>query len=123
MIIGIAALVLFLFGGGGSLEFYLTNLKDPVKEHVQDKDRQEAILDASKALSKELKDIQKEVTDEFKDYVKAHADYESTPADFDEVTDEMVANQLKLAKQVLDARDKIHSQMTESEWAAVFSKQ
>ena len=123
MIIGITALCLFLFGGGGGLEFYLTNLKDPVKEHVQNKDHQDVILDASKALGKELKDIQKDVTEGFKGYVEEHADYESTPADFDEVTDEMVANQLKLAKQVLDARDKIHSQMTSEEWSAVFSKQ
>ncbi len=123
MIIGITALYLFLFGGGGSLEFYLTNLKDPVKEYVQDKERQDVIIEASKALSKELGNIQKEVTDQFNDYVKAHADYESTPEDFDEVTDEMVASQLKLAKQVLDARDKMHEQMTADEWRAVFSKQ
>lgn len=123
MIIGLTALFLFLFGGGGSLEFYLTNLKDPVKAHVQNKDHQDTILDASKALSKELKDIQKDVVDGFKSYVKAHADFESTPADFDAVTDEMVANQLKLAKAVLDARAAMHSQMTEAEWNAVFSKQ
>ena len=123
MIIGITALCLFLFGGGGGLEFYLTNLKDPVKEHVQDKDRQEVILDASKALGKELTDIQKDVTAGFKAYVKAHADYESAPEDFDQVTDEMIANQLKLAKEVLDARDKMHEQMTADEWRAVFSKQ
>ena len=120
MIIGLTALFIFLFGGSGSLEFYLTNLKDPVTAHVQDKARQDVILDTSKALGKELKDIQKEVTDEFKHYVEAHADYESTLADFDEVTDEMVENQLKLAKQVLDARDTMHSQMTSEEWSAVF---
>ncbi len=123
MIIGLTALFLFLFGGGGSLEFYLTNLKDPVKAEVQDKARQDVILDASKALSKELAAIQKDVSEGFKGYVKAHADYESTPADFDAVTDEMIESQLKLAKAVLETRAAMHAQMTEAEWNAVFSKQ
>jgi hypothetical protein len=123
MLIGIATLFILLFGGGGSLEFYLTNLKDPVKAHVQDKDRQGAVLDASKELGKELKAIQKDVTDQFKGYTDLHADYTSTAAEFDAVTDKMVASQLQLSKQVLDARDEIKKNMTADEWRAVFGKQ
>jgi hypothetical protein len=123
MLIATATLLIYLFGGGGSLEFYLTNLKDPVKEHVQDNDRQDAILDASKDLSKELKDLQKEITDQFSDYVDLHSEYDSTAGEFDAVTEKMVASQLQLSKQVLDARDKMHEQMTIDEWRAVFGKQ
>jgi hypothetical protein len=122
MLIGIATLIILLFGGSG-LEFYLTNLKDPVKAHVQDKDRQGAVLDASKELGKELKAIQKDVKDQFKGYTDLHADYTSTAAEFDAVTDKMVASQLQLSKQVLDARDEIKKNMTADEWRAVFGKQ
>jgi hypothetical protein len=120
MLIATATLLIYLFGGGGSLEFYLTNLKDPVKEHVQDNDRQDAILDASKDLSKELKDLQKAITDQFSDYVDLHSEYDSTAEEFDAVTDKMVASQLQLSKQVLGARDEIKKNMTAEEWAAIF---
>ena len=121
MIIALATLCLFLFGSGG-LEFYLTNLKDPVKEHVADEARQDAILDAGKALSKQMKDVQKEVEKQFAAYVDAHADFESTPQDFDAVTENMVAQQKKLSGMVLETRAAMHSQMTEAEWRAVFNK-
>jgi hypothetical protein len=119
MIIALAAIFALLFGGG-SLEFYLTNLKGPVKEYVQDKDRQSAVLDASKELGKELTALQKDAKDQFQDYTDLHADYTSTAADFDAVTDKMVASQLRLSKKVLDARDEIKKNMTAEEWAAIF---
>ena len=122
MIIAITTVFILLFGGGG-LEFYLTNLKDSVKDAVPDKPRQEVILDTSKALAKDLESLQKDVEKQFDAYVDAHADFESTPADFDAVTTRLVSDQQQLGKLVLDARDKMHSQMTEAEWTAVFSKQ
>ena len=122
MIIALTTLCIFLFGGGGGLEYYLTNLKDPVKEHVADEAQQDAILDASKALSKQMEDVQKEVEKLFKAYVEAHADFKSTPQDFDAVTEKMVAQQKKLSGLVLNTRAAMHSQMTEAEWNAVFNK-
>jgi hypothetical protein len=119
MIIALAAIFALLFGGG-SLEFYLTNLKGPVKEYVQDEDRQSAVLDASKELGKELTALQKDAKDQFQDYTDLHADYTSTAADFDAVTDKMVASQLQLSEKVLDARDEIKKNMTAEEWAAIF---
>jgi hypothetical protein len=119
MIIALAAIFALLFGGG-SLEFYLTNLKGPVKEYVQDKDRQSAVLDASKELGKELTALQKDAKNQFQDYTDLHADYTSTPADFDAVTDKIVASQLQLSEKVLDARDEIKKNMTAEEWAAIF---
>lgn len=122
MLIALATLYIFFFGGGG-LEFYLANIEDPVKAHVADEARQDAILDASKALNKKMEVIQQEVEKQFDAYVDAHADYESTTQDFDAVTENMVAQQKKLSGIVLETRAAMHSQMTESEWAAVFSKQ
>ena len=122
MLIGIATLFILLFGGSG-LEYYLTNLEDPVKEYVKDKAHQEVILDAGKELGKQLEDIKKDTDAEFDLFVKVHADYESTPANFNAITEKMLATQVKMSKQVLDARDKMHQAMTPEEWHAVFKEE
>jgi hypothetical protein len=121
MIIGILAAFMFIFGSGG-LEFYLTNLKDPVKAAVQDKQRQEIVLHTSKTLAKDLKALQKDVQKQFEAYVKTHEDYDATPAEFDAITARLVAEQTQLSQLVLDARDTMHKQMTAEEWGAVFKK-
>ena len=48
---------LILIFGSGSLEFYLTNLKSDVKEHVEDKERQKSIIATGKTLEKELRSL------------------------------------------------------------------
>jgi hypothetical protein len=119
MLIATITALIIIFGGSG-LEFYLTNIKKPVKEYVQDKDRQESILDASKALSQELEKIKKRTDTNFGDLVNAHGDYPSTKADFTEITDRLLENQQDTIRATLDARDIMHEQMTREEWDAVF---
>ena len=119
MLIALATIFLFMFGGSG-LEFYLTNLKGSVKDHVADKDRQEVVIDASKQLGKDLKHIQKDVEKQFDAYVEEHTDYTSEAAAFDAITEQMVGTQQRTSAAVLDARDKMRAQMTADEWKAVF---
>ena len=121
MIWGTLAVLIILFSGG-SLEFYLTNLKKPVKEHVQDKACQEIIIDAGKALSKGLEELGEEINDHFEDLVEAHSEYDSVASDFDEATAQLKADQKELSRLVLDARDVMHDQMTKEEWNAVFAE-
>ena len=112
-----ALIIIFV---SGNLEFYLTNLKKPVKEHVADPVRREVVLDASKSLKKELTSLEKEVREHFEDVVEVHGEYDSTPADYDEAGEALKADQRRLSKLVLDARDAMHDQMTKEEWEAVF---
>lgn len=119
MLIATIAALMLLFGGG-SLNFYLTNLKGPVKEHVQDKDRREVILDASKALSKDLKVLEKQIEEHFEELVEVHNDYDSKESNFDAATTKLLGDQHDLSTWVLDARDVMHEQMTKEEWEAVF---
>ena len=121
MIVGTLTILLLIFSGG-SLEFYLTHIKSDVKEHVQDKACQEIIIDASKALAKDLKELGEEVDDHFEDWVEVHSDYDSAASDFDEVTVALKADQKELSRLVLDARDTMHEQMTKQEWNAVFAE-
>ncbi len=122
MIIATITALILIFGGG-SLEFYLTNLKGPVKEHVQDKARQEIIIDAGKALAAELAGFEEEINEHFEDLVEVHRAYDSTASDFDEATAKLLADQKKLSRMVLDARDTMHEQMTREEWEAVFQEE
>ena len=117
---GTLAILIFLFGGGDGLAFYLTNLKGDVKEHVQDKACQEIILDASKALAEDLTALAGEIDDHFEDLAEVHSEYGSVASDFDEVVASLKADQKELSLLVLDARDAMHEQMTKEEWEAVF---
>ncbi len=119
MIIGTLTLLMLIFGGGG-LEFYLTNLKGDVKEHVQDKARQELIIDASDALSSNLQTLGKQIDVHFEDLIAVHADFHSIATDFDAATAQLRADQKEVSQLILDARDAMHKQMTKEEWEAVF---
>lgn len=121
MIVGTLALLMLIFGGGG-LEYYLTNLKGDVKEHVVQQENQERIIEASKQLSSDLETLQIEINSHFEDLVMVHADFRSSAADFDAVAKTIVSDQNKATKLILDARDAIHADMTETEWAAVFAE-
>ena len=121
MIWGTLAVLIILFSGG-SLEFYLTNLKGPVKEHVANKASQEIIIDAGKALAKDLKELGEEIGDDFEELVEVHGEYDSVASDFDEATAQLKADQKELSRLVLDARDVMHDQMTKEEWNAVFAE-
>jgi hypothetical protein len=118
LIATITALILIF--GGGNLEFYLTNLKTPIKEHVAEKERRDAILDAGKALEKELKELTKDVEDHFEEMINVHADYESPTEAYLAAGAKLKADQNRLTELVLDARDEMKKNMTRAEWTAVF---
>ena len=120
LIATITALILIF--GGGNLEFYLTNLKKPVKEHVVDKERRDAILEAGKELKKELKGLSKEIEEHFEELIEMHGEYESTTGDYLAAGAKLKADQNTLAGLVLDTRDAMKENMTRAEWEQVFSE-
>jgi hypothetical protein len=119
MLIATLAALMLIFGGG-TLEFYLTNLKSDVKEHVQDKDCQKIIIAAGKTLEKELKELQKDTEDHFAELVEVHSEYDSMPEDYDTAGENLKADQKRLSTLVLDTRDVMKEQMSREEWNAVF---
>jgi hypothetical protein len=114
------ATIIILLSGGGDVEHYLTDLKKDVKKHVDDKTRRKAILDESKALSKELKTLGKQVDDSIEDIARVHVEFGSEEADFQALTSQLVAQQKEASRLILDARDTMHEQMTREVWEAVF---
>lgn len=121
--VGITTATIIILLSGGGADHYLTDLKGPLKEHVPDKERRSEILDAGKALSKDLKPLGKEIDEHFADFVRVHADYHSMETDFDSATARLVADQKKATQLMLDARDAMHEQMTREEWDAVFQRE
>lgn len=121
MLIATITALILIFGGGG-LEFYLTDIKKPVKEHVQEKERRTLILDESKALKKDLKEIRKDIEEHLDDLIDVHTAYASAPAAYDAVGKILLADQKTSSTRVLDARDVMHEQMTREEWEAVFAE-
>lgn len=111
---------LMLIFGGGNLEFFLTNLKKPVKKHVVDEVRRDAILEAGKELENELKDLSKDIEEHLKELIEVHAEYESTTGDYLAAGAALKADQNTLTMLVLDARDAMKENMTRAEWEAVF---
>jgi hypothetical protein len=120
LIATITALILIF--GGGTLEFYLTNLKKPVKEHVVEKERRDAILEAGKELEQELKGLSKDLEEHFEALIDVHSAYASTTEDYLAAGAKLRADQNRLTELVLDTRDIMKENMTRAEWEQVFSE-
>ncbi len=123
MVIGIIALFLLLFGGSGTLENYLLNIKKPVKVAVEDKQTAGKIVDLSKILGKELKAENKKITELKNDFLGLHRSYRATQEDFSSTLKEMVKARKDGQKAILDTRFGMKDFMTEQEWNKVFNAQ
>jgi uncharacterized membrane-anchored protein YhcB (DUF1043 family) len=119
MIVGILALLALLLGGGG-LNSHLTQIDDPVKEYVQDSEKQKAIIDASNELEDQMSEIMKAYSAEAEVFVDLNNSYAAKPEDFDQSTIKLMNLQEQVRTSVLDAREKMHEQMTADEWTRVF---
>jgi len=89
MLVAIATLIL-KFGGGGSLENYLLNIKKPVKAAVESKVTVNEVLDLSKALKKQLKVQNKEITKLRENLLELHTKYDAESADMEAYIDRLI---------------------------------
>jgi hypothetical protein len=119
MIVGILALLALLLGGSG-LNSHLTQIDDPVKEYVQDSEKQKAIIDASNELEDQMSEIMKVYSAEAEVFVDLNNSYAAKPEDFDQSTIKLMNLQQQVRTSVLDAREKMREQMTADEWTRVF---
>jgi hypothetical protein len=121
MIIATIAVLTMLFGGGGSLENYLLNIKKPLKAVVESKVTVNEVLDLSKKLGKQLKVQNKEITKLRDSFLDLHTKYDARPVDFEDYIDELVTAREEGQKQILDTRSAMKNLMTREEWTEVFS--
>ena len=120
MIIALIALIAILFGGSAG-SAWVGDIKDPLKQHVSEKDRREAVLDESKRLVEGQKTIGDSIQKHFILMSETHLDYHSTAADFDDVAVQLKEDQARAFSLDLDVRNKMQASLSEEEWTAVFS--
>jgi hypothetical protein len=96
--------------------------KDAVKNHIQDKERREQIIDTIKEVDNEIKDYDehvKKTADNIKVLVK---DPEATREDFDAFFDRETWRRNKTLKTIADARFQVRDLMSEDEWNTVYQQ-
>lgn len=120
MIIATITLLMLLFGGGGSLENYLLNIKTPVKAAVESKDTVNEVIDLSKELKKQLKTQNKEIIELRENFLDIHTNYDADSADFEAYLDSLMAARETGQKHILDARTAMKGLMTKEEWGKIF---
>ena len=120
MLVAIATLIL-IFGGGGSLENYLLNIKKPVKAAVESKVTVNEVLDLSKALKKQLKVQNKEITKLRENFLDLHTKYDAESADMEAYIDRLIVVRETGQKHILETRSAMKNLMTREEWTKVFS--
>ncbi len=120
MLVAIATLIL-MFGGGGSLENYLLNIKKPVKAAVESKVTVNEVLDLSKSLKKQLKVQNKEITKLRENFLELHTKYDAESADMEAYIDRLIIVRETGQKHILDTRSDMKKLMTREEWTEVFS--
>ncbi len=120
MLIAIATLIL-MFGGGGSLENYLLDIKKPVTAVVESKDTVNEVLDLSKALKKQLKVQNKEITKLRENFLELHTKYDAESADMEAYIDRLIIVRETGQKHILDTRSAMKDLLTREEWTKVFS--
>ncbi len=120
MLVAIATLIM-LFGGGGSLENYLLNIKKPVKAAVESKVTVNEVLDLSKVLKKRLKAQNKEITNLRENFLNLHKQYDTKPADSKAYIDSLIIVRETGQKHILDTRSAMKDLLTREEWTKVFS--
>ena len=113
---------MLLFGGGGSLENYLLNIKKPVTAAVESKDTVNEVIDLSKELKKQLKVQNKEIIELRENFLDLHTNHDADLADFEAYLDSLMSARENGQKHILDARMAMKDRMTKVEWIEVFSE-
>ena len=122
MIIATLSLLMLLFGGGGSLEHYLLNIKKPVTAAVESKDTVNEVIKLSKELKKQLKVQNKEITALRESFLDLHASHDAELADSEAYLDRLATARDTGQKHILDTRRAMKDLMTKEEWTNVFSE-
>jgi hypothetical protein len=116
-------LLLSLGLGGARLDNIFVDIKKPVKQTVQDKDRQSRILDVRSDLEKTLNQNQKAWKKQIAGFLNVQGSYGSQPEHFDSQQERVRELLTSKHEAVLSARDQMKAQMTEEEWEQVFARE
>jgi hypothetical protein len=121
MLIATITALILIFGGGGSLENYLLNIKKPAKAAVEEKATVKELVSLSKDLGKQLKTANKDLTELQTQFVDLHAKQNLTQQDFEPLIDAMLDIEHSAQQEILDTREAMKKLLTEDEWQQIFA--
>ena len=78
MLVGLATLLMSLFGGGSLDVFYIDKIEQGIKKEVDDKDRKKDLQSDLKAYTKSTKEFNKVLKNQLKDLKKKNLDRSTT---------------------------------------------
>ena len=121
MIIGtIMLLSILFFGGDFSFE---KSFKPFVKEVIEEKSRQNELLNVTKQADGAVKQWKNEVKDVWaKDLKRLMADYDATEAQFEAFFERSEQSRKAMQARILDARFQFVGLMSEAEWNEMYAK-
>lgn len=121
MLIGIATLLMLLFGGGQDTFMLNPYLKKQIKTHVGDKDRRSGIDELIKQVKKDQAAFLKERKKTIKALTELNSDYKTTVSQFETLFDEYYDRRVALQNTYLDREMKIRELITEGEWDKIMT--
>ena len=121
MIIGLLTVIIMFFGGGGSFEHYLLNIKKPLKEAVENRQVINDVMDVSEQLGEQLKEENKALADLKETFILLNQQYDTTQDDFKKNISNMLDIHKKGNKDILDARTMMKKYLTKEEWGEIFA--
>jgi hypothetical protein len=122
MIIATVTALTILFAGGASFSFEKA-FKPFVKDGIEDKARQEQILDVAKQADNGLKQFNEEVRKVWaKDLKKILVDYDASEEDMHDFIRRADGSRLVMQQELLKLRFKVVELMTEDEWNAMYDE-
>ena len=122
MIVGIATLIMSLFGGGSLDVFYIDKIEQGIKKEVDDKDRKKDLQSDLKAYTKSVKEFNKVLKNQLKDLKKKNLDRSTTEEWYAEFYESRMQERIKLQKTFIEQRISLQEKITDDEWNAIMKR-
>jgi len=122
MIIGIATLLMMLFGGGSIDVFYIDKIEQGVKKEVTDKDRKKDLQGDLKEYTKTVKEFNKIRKNHLKELKKKNLDRSTSETWYVQFYESRFQERVDLQKAFIGQRIALQQKISDDEWEAIMKK-
>jgi hypothetical protein len=119
MIIGIASLIMMLFGGGSLDVFYIDKIEEGIKKEVVDKDRKKELQGGLQEYTKTIKEFNKVRKNQIKDLKKKNLDRSTSEEWYIEFYESRLQERIDLQKTFIRQRITLQKKINDEEWDAI----
>ena len=115
MIIGIATLIVTLFGGGSLDVFFIDKIEQGIKKEVDDKGRKKDLQSDLKAYTKNVKEFNKVLKNQLKDLRKKNLEKTISEEWYVEFYESRMQERIDLQKEFIEQRISLQQKKTGSD--------